>query len=74
MGKAHAPASTLYRHSSNAAIVSLQRRYVRVAVVKYIGKESNDLKELALGLRQTAESIFAEYSDPSSRSFGEKHA
>lgn len=42
----------------------LQRRHVRVAALKYIGKESNHLDEVDSGLIHAAESVYTEYPDP----------
>jgi len=42
----------------------LQRRHVRIDLVKYIGKESNSLEEVEAGLEHSAENIYTEYVDP----------
>lgn len=42
----------------------LQRRKVRIAAVKYIGKESNNLEEVEAGLVHSEQSIYTEYRDP----------
>jgi hypothetical protein len=42
----------------------LQRRHVRVELVKYIGKESNSLEDAESGLVHSAQSVYTEYSDP----------
>jgi hypothetical protein len=41
----------------------LQRRYVRVDQVKYIGKESNSLEEVEAGLIHSADAAYTEYTD-----------
>ncbi len=42
----------------------LQRRHVRIELVKYIGKESNSLEDVESGLVHSAGSVYTEYSDP----------
>ena len=42
----------------------LQRRHSRIAQIKYIGKESNNLEDVEAGLVHSAENVYAEYSDP----------
>jgi hypothetical protein len=42
----------------------LQRRHVRIELIKYIGKESNSLEEVESGLVHSAGSVYTEYSDP----------
>ena len=42
----------------------LQRRHVRVATLRNIGKESNHLEEVASGLVHAAERAYTEYQDP----------
>lgn len=42
----------------------LQRRLVRIDLVKYIGKESNSLEDVESGLVHTAQTVYTEYSDP----------
>ena len=46
------------------AIGLLQRRHVRIAKIKYIGKESNSLEDVESGLEQSPESVYTEYPDP----------
>jgi len=42
----------------------LHRRHIRVDQIKYIGKESNNLEEVDLGLIHSAENVYTEYPDP----------
>ena len=42
----------------------LQRRYVQVKQIKYIGKESNSLEEVDAGTAHSTESVYTEYIDP----------
>jgi hypothetical protein len=42
----------------------LRRRHIRVEQIKYIGKESNSLKEVESGLIHSAQSVYTEYPDP----------
>jgi hypothetical protein len=42
----------------------LQRRHIRVAALKYIGKESNKLEDVESGLIHAAESVYTQYPDP----------
>jgi hypothetical protein len=42
----------------------LQRRHIQVALVKYIGKESNSLEDVESGLVHSAKAVYTEYSDP----------
>jgi hypothetical protein len=42
----------------------LQRRHIRAAALKYIGKESNRLEDVESGLIHAAESVYTEYVDP----------
>jgi hypothetical protein len=42
----------------------LQRRHVRIAQIKYVGKESNSLEEVEAGLIHSAENVYTEYCDP----------
>jgi hypothetical protein len=42
----------------------LQRRHVRIGLVKYIGKESNRLEHVEAGLIHAAQDVYTEYSDP----------
>ena len=50
--------------SGRRTVGLLQRRHVRVAAFKYIGKESNHLEEVDSGLIHAAESVYTEYPDP----------
>jgi hypothetical protein len=43
----------------------LRRRHVRVERIIYIGKESNRLEEIEVGIIHSAESVYTEYPDPS---------
>jgi DNA polymerase III epsilon subunit-like protein len=42
----------------------LQRRHVRIAEIKYIGKESNSLEEVEAGMIHSAQNVYTEYPDP----------
>jgi hypothetical protein len=42
----------------------LQRRPVRIDQIKYIGKESNSLEEVDVGLIHSPENVYTEYPDP----------
>lgn len=42
----------------------LQRRHIRIAKIKYIGKESNSLEDVESGLEQSPENVYTEYPDP----------
>lgn len=42
----------------------LQRRHVRVDLIKYIGKESNHLEDVDAGLIHSEQGVYAEYPDP----------
>jgi hypothetical protein len=42
----------------------LQRRYVRIDQVKYIGKESNSLEDVESGLIHSEQNVYTEYPDP----------
>jgi hypothetical protein len=41
----------------------LQRRHVRIDLIKYIGKESNGLEEVDSGLVHSEQSVYTEYPD-----------
>jgi len=43
----------------------LQRRHVRIDIVKYIGKESNNLEAVDAGIIHSEESVYTEYVDQS---------
>ena len=43
----------------------LQRRHVRIDKIKYIGKESNSLEDVAAGLEHSQQDVYTEYPDPS---------
>jgi hypothetical protein len=49
---------------SKQAVGLLQRRHVRIDLIKYIGKESNSLEDVKSGLVHSAQSVYTEYSDP----------
>ena len=42
----------------------LQRRHIRVAALKYIGKESNKLEDVESGLVHATDSVYTQYPDP----------
>ncbi len=42
----------------------LQRRHIQIGAIRYIGKESNSLEEVASGMIQSAENVYTEYPDP----------
>ena len=42
----------------------LQRRHVRIGLIKYIGKESNSLEDVESGLVHSTQTVYTEYSDP----------
>jgi hypothetical protein len=42
----------------------LQRRHVRIGLIKYIGKESNSLEDVEAGVVHCAQSVYTVYSDP----------
>jgi hypothetical protein len=42
----------------------LQRRHVRIDLIKYIGKESNSLENVESGLIHSEQSVYTEYPDP----------
>jgi hypothetical protein len=42
----------------------LQRRHVRIDLIKYIGKESNSLEEVESGLIHSEQNVYTEYPDP----------
>jgi len=44
--------------------VKLQRRHVRIEQIKYIGKESNIIEEVEVGLIHSPQGVYAEYPDP----------
>jgi hypothetical protein len=41
----------------------LQRRHIQVALLKYVGKESNNLEDVESGLIHSAKAVYTEYSD-----------
>ena len=49
--------------SGKQTIGLLQRRHVRIDEIKYIGKESNSLEEVAAGLIHSAQNVYTEYPD-----------
>jgi hypothetical protein len=50
--------------SGKRTVGLLQRRHIRAAALKYIGKESNRLEDVESGLIHAAESVYTEYVDP----------
>lgn len=42
----------------------MHRRHVRIAQIKYIGKESNSLEEVEAGLEHSQQNVYTEYPDP----------
>lgn len=50
--------------SGNRTVGLLQRRHIRVAALKYIGKESNRLEDVESGLIHAADSVYTQYPDP----------
>jgi hypothetical protein len=42
----------------------LQRRHVRIDLIKYIGKESNSLETVESGLIHSEQNVYTEYPDP----------
>jgi hypothetical protein len=42
----------------------LQRRHIKIDVVKFIGKESNNLEEVEAGMIHSAKNVYTEYPDP----------
>lgn len=42
----------------------LQRRHVVVDEIKYIGKESNNMEEVGVGMIHSAENVYTAYDDP----------
>jgi hypothetical protein len=42
----------------------LQRRHIQIALIKYIGKESNAIEDVEAGMVHAAESVYTEYCDP----------
>lgn len=49
---------------SKQSIGLLQRRHVRIGLIRYIGKESNSLEDVEAGVVHSAQSVYTEYSDP----------
>jgi hypothetical protein len=42
----------------------LHRRHIRIEKLKFIGKESNKLEEVELGVTHDAQNVYTEYPDP----------
>ncbi len=42
----------------------LQRRHVQIALIKYIGKESNKLEDVQSGMIHSEQGVYTEYLDP----------
>jgi hypothetical protein len=49
---------------SKQTVGLLQRRHIRVKQIKYIGKESNSLEDVRLGMIHSAKNVYTEYVDP----------
>lgn len=50
--------------SGKQTVGLLQRRHIRIGLIKYIGKESNNLEAVESGLIHSAQSVYTEYPDP----------
>ena len=50
--------------SGKQTVGLLRRRHVRVERIIYIGKESNRLEEIEVGVIHSPESVYTEYPDP----------
>jgi hypothetical protein len=42
----------------------LQRRHIEIGLIKYIGKESNNLEDVESGLIHSDQNVYTEYPDP----------
>jgi hypothetical protein len=42
----------------------LQRRHVQIELIKYIGKESNNLEDVQSGMMHSEQNVYTEYPDP----------
>jgi hypothetical protein len=42
----------------------LKRRHIKIDIVKFIGKESNSLENVAEGLMHSEQNVYTEYADP----------
>ena len=42
----------------------LRRRYIKIDLIKCIGKESNSLETVDEGLEHSAQNVYTEYADP----------
>jgi hypothetical protein len=42
----------------------LQRRHIRIGLIKSIGKESNSLEDVESGMVHSADDVYTEYPDP----------
>ena len=49
---------------SKPTVGLLGRRHIRIEQIKYIGKESNTLEEVAAGLHHSEQNVYTEYPDP----------
>jgi hypothetical protein len=49
---------------SKQTVGLLQRRHIQIELIKYIGKESNTLEEVAAGLHHSEHDVYTEYPDP----------
>ena len=49
---------------SKQTVGLLERRHIRIEQIKYIGKESNTLEEVAAGLHHWEQNVYTEYPDP----------
>jgi hypothetical protein len=52
------------RSCGKQTIGLLQRRHVRIELLKFIGKESNSLEDVETGTVHSDKSVYAEYQDP----------
>jgi hypothetical protein len=51
--------------SGKQTVGLLRRRHIQIGLIKYLGKESNNLEEVESGMVHSPENIYTEYSDPS---------
>ena len=49
--------------SGKKTVGLLQRRHIRIGLIKYIGKESNNLEAVESGLIHSSQSVYTEYPD-----------
>jgi hypothetical protein len=50
--------------STKQTVGLLQRRNIKIDLIKYIGKESNSLEEVDAGTIHSIENVYTEYIDP----------